>query len=56
MGQGTIDFTRILQIVGELGWSGFANLETDAPSKDIAADMQKNLDFVRRLLARTGRG
>ncbi|MCX6595928.1 MAG: sugar phosphate isomerase/epimerase [Acidobacteria bacterium] len=56
MGQGTIDFTRILEIVGELGWSGFANLETDAPSKDIAADMQKNLDFIRRLLARTGRG
>ncbi len=49
LGQGTINFALILQIVKELGWSGFANLETDAPSKDIPADMQKNLDFIRNL-------
>ena len=56
LGEGTIDFTRILALVNELGWSGFANLETDAPSRDIPADMQKNLRFVRNLLARSGRG
>ena len=56
LGQGTIDFRLILKIVKELGWSGFANLETDAPSHNIPADMQKNLDFVRTLWREETRG
>lgn len=51
LGDGTIDFRKLLDILGEMNWRGFANLETDAPSKDIAADMRRNLAFVRKLMA-----
>jgi sugar phosphate isomerase/epimerase len=51
LGEGTIDFTEILRIINEMGWSGFANLETDSPSKDVAADMRRNLGYIQKLLA-----
>lgn len=51
LGEGTINFTEILRIINEMGWSGFANLETDSPSKDVSADMRRNLGYIRKLLA-----
>jgi sugar phosphate isomerase/epimerase len=50
LGEGTIDFRKLLDVLDEMGWRGFANLETDAPSKDVAADMRRNLDYIRRLI------
>ena len=49
LGEGKINLPRIVQILQEMGYSGFANLETDAPSRDIAADMRRNLAYIRRL-------
>jgi sugar phosphate isomerase/epimerase len=49
LGEGNINLPRIVQILQEMGYSGFANLETDAPSRDIAADMRRNLAYIRRL-------
>ena len=51
LGDGTIDFRRLLALLDEMKWTGFANLETDSPSKDIAADMRRNLTYIRQLMA-----
>jgi sugar phosphate isomerase/epimerase len=51
LGEGSIDFRAVLQAIHDIGFSGFANLETNAPSKSIPDDMKKNLAFLRRLLA-----
>lgn len=51
LGEGSIDFRRILQEIRDIGFDGYANLETDAPSGSIEADMKRNLGFVRGLMA-----
>lgn len=51
LGEGKIQFAPILQSIHDIGFSGYANLETSAPSKDIAADMSKNLAYIRNLMA-----
>jgi L-ribulose-5-phosphate 3-epimerase len=51
LGEGTIDLAKIVSTLKEMGYRGFANLETNAPSGDIAADMRRNLSYARKLLA-----
>ena len=51
LGEGSIPFPRIIQAIRDIGFSGFANLETDAPSKQLEADMRRNLAYIRKLLA-----
>ena len=53
MGEGKIDFTMVLHTVKSMDYQGYANLETDCPSKSIEADMKRNLTYVRRLLLET---
>jgi sugar phosphate isomerase/epimerase len=50
LGEGTIDFVEILRILNEMGFAGWTNLETDSPSKDVAADMRRNLKYLRGLM------
>jgi sugar phosphate isomerase/epimerase len=50
LGEGTIQFAPILRAIRDIGFSGYANLETDAPSKDLEADMHKNLSYVRNIM------
>jgi len=50
LGQGKIDFPRVMAVIMNLGFDGFANLETDAPSQQIDADMRKNLTYVEGLM------
>ena len=50
MGEGKIDFTGVMKAIRDIGFSGFANLETDLPSKSVEADMKRNLTFVRKLM------
>jgi L-ribulose-5-phosphate 3-epimerase len=50
LGEGSIDFPKILAEIAQLGFDGYANLETDAPSKVIEDDMRKNLAFVRGIM------
>jgi L-ribulose-5-phosphate 3-epimerase len=52
MGQGPIDFPRVIQAIVDIGFNGWAHLETDAPSGNIREDMTTNLAFVRALLAK----
>ncbi len=51
LGEGPIDFPAVMKAIVDIGFQGFANLETDCPSKSVEADMTRNLKFVRRLLA-----
>jgi L-ribulose-5-phosphate 3-epimerase len=52
LGEGSIQFPPIVEAVREIGFVGFANLETDAPSKDLDADMRRNLNYIRSLVAK----
>jgi len=38
-----------MQAIKEIGFQGFANLETDCPSKSVENDMKRNLKFIRDL-------
>lgn len=47
LGEGTIDFPGVVRALADIGFAEWAQLETDAPSKSIDADMRRNLAFIR---------
>lgn len=49
LGAGSIDFPAVMKAIADIGFRGFANLETAAPSQSIEDDMGRNLAFVRGL-------
>jgi sugar phosphate isomerase/epimerase len=49
LGEGKIKFPEVMSAIMELGFEGFANLETDSPSKKVDDDMKRNLAYVERL-------
>ena len=51
LGEGSIDFPKVLAEIRQIGFNGYANLETEAPSHVIADDMRRNLAFVRGIMA-----
>lgn len=53
LGEGSIQFAPIMRAIRDIHFSGYANLETDAPSKQIDADMRKNLAFIRNVMAQS---
>ena len=55
LGEGSIDFPRVMRTVAGLGYAGFANLETQSPSGSVAADMRRNLDYIRRVMEEVDR-
>ena len=50
LGEGKIDFPQVIKAVDEIGFHGFANLETDSPSNSVPDDMARNLHYLRRLM------
>jgi sugar phosphate isomerase/epimerase len=50
LGEGTIDFPGIVRALADIGYSGFANLETSCPSGSVEADMKRNLGYIRKLM------
>ena len=50
LGEGKIDFPSILKAIEDIGYHGYANLETECPSNSVDDDMTTNLHYVRRLL------
>jgi L-ribulose-5-phosphate 3-epimerase len=50
LGQGQIDFPSVLKAIEDIGYHGYANLETDCPSNSVDDDMTTNLHYMRRLL------
>jgi L-ribulose-5-phosphate 3-epimerase len=51
LGEGKIDFPQIVKAIDDIGFKGFANLETDSPSNVVEDDLARNLRYVRRLMA-----
>jgi L-ribulose-5-phosphate 3-epimerase len=50
LGEGSIQFAPILRAIREIQFSGYANLETDAPSKELDADLRRNLAYIRNIM------
>lgn len=53
LGEGKIDFPTILHTIKTMDYQGYANLETDCPSKSVETDMKRNLTYLRRVLQET---
>jgi sugar phosphate isomerase/epimerase len=53
LGEGNIQFAPIMRAIRDIGFFGYANLETDAPSKQLEADMRKNLTYIRDVMAQS---
>jgi sugar phosphate isomerase/epimerase len=53
LGEGSIQFAPIMRAIRDIRFSGYANLETDAPSKQLEADMRKNLAYIRNVMAQS---
>ncbi len=51
LGDGSIQFGPIMRAIREIQFSGYANLETDAPSNQLDADMRRNLAYIRNVTA-----
>jgi L-ribulose-5-phosphate 3-epimerase len=54
LGEGTIDFKAVIDALADIGFAGWAQLETDSPVS-VDADMRRNLKFVRDLLGTSDR-
>jgi sugar phosphate isomerase/epimerase len=50
LGEGKIQFAPILQAIRDIGFAGYANLETDVKSAaTLDADLRRNLAYIRAL-------
>jgi L-ribulose-5-phosphate 3-epimerase len=50
LGEGHVDFPAILRAIDDIGFEGYANLETESPSGDVVADTIRNLNYLQRLM------
>lgn len=50
LGEGKIDFKAVIDALADVGFEGWAKLETDSPVS-VQADMRRNLKFIRGLIA-----
>jgi sugar phosphate isomerase/epimerase len=51
LGEGKVNFPEVLRAIRDIGFSGFANLETTSPSGSVEADVRRNLTYLRGLLS-----
>jgi len=50
LGEGDIKFPAIIEAIRDIGFTGFANLETDAHPGAVEADMRRNLAYIRNVI------
>jgi L-ribulose-5-phosphate 3-epimerase len=50
LGEGKLDFVAVLNALADIGFNQWAQLETTNPTKNVEADMGRNLAFIRKLL------
>jgi len=55
LGEGTIDFKAVIDALADIGFDGWAQLETECPVS-VEADMRRNLKFVRDLITARNAG
>ena len=53
LGEGTIRFAPVVQAIKDIGWSGWANLETDSRPGKLDADLRRNLGYIRKIVGET---
>jgi L-ribulose-5-phosphate 3-epimerase len=53
LGEGSIQFLPIMRAIRDIQFSGYANLETDVPAKQLEADLRRNLVFIRNIMAQS---
>jgi sugar phosphate isomerase/epimerase len=49
LGEGTIDLPGVVGALSGIGYGRWTVLETDTPSKDVLADMKRNLTYFQKL-------
>jgi L-ribulose-5-phosphate 3-epimerase len=49
LGEGKVDYPAIFRAVADIGFEGYANLETSAPSGSWEQDLRRNLDYLRAI-------
>src|SRR5262252_183374 len=52
LGQGKINFPAVIDALADIGYSAWAQLETDCPTGSVEDDMARNLKFIRDVIAR----
>ncbi len=53
MGEGKVNFPEVLRAMRDIGFRGWANLETSSPSGSVENDTRRNLAFLRDLLKKS---
>ncbi len=57
LGQGKIDIPAVVDAIADIGFAGWAHLETSSPTKSVENDMAVNLKYIRGVFAqRAARG
>jgi L-ribulose-5-phosphate 3-epimerase len=50
LGEGKVNVPEVLKAIDDIGFDGYANLETTSPSGDVEADTRRNLEYLRKLM------
>jgi len=50
LGEGKIEFAPVMHTIRDIGFSGYANLETDAHPQTLEADLRRNLMYIRHVM------
>jgi sugar phosphate isomerase/epimerase len=53
LGEGAIEFAPILHAIRDIGFTGYANLETDTDPQTLEADLRRNLIYIRELMQKS---
>ncbi len=51
LGEGKVDYPPILRAIDEIGFKGYAYLETGSPSGSVEADAKRNLAYLLKLMS-----
>jgi L-ribulose-5-phosphate 3-epimerase len=52
LGEGQVNVSEVLRAIDDIGFEGYVNLETSSPSGDVEADARRNLEYLRKAMAR----
>jgi L-ribulose-5-phosphate 3-epimerase len=49
LGEGKVDYPAVLRALADIGYDGYAQLETSSPSGSMENDLRRNLEYLRGL-------
>jgi hexulose-6-phosphate isomerase len=50
LGEGPVDFPAVIRALRDIGYHGYATVEGSCPGPDVAADMARNLTYLRGIV------